>query len=120
MRPNRTSHSDPDAMPTSRGVVGLIAVLEELVFRGFLLSACLQVNSTAGATVAIVGLVAAFGLSHIWFGWIHVLAKLPLGAIATIAVLWIGGVVVSVVAHLVFSLRVAHHLALGSRVAQRP
>jgi membrane protease YdiL (CAAX protease family) len=97
-------------------VISAIAVLEELVFRGFLLSACARLPGIVGA-LAVLGVVAAFALSHIWFGWLHVIAKLPLGVVTTGCVVMIGGVVIGVVAHLVFNWRVTARLNLRMMAA---
>jgi len=93
-----------DSAAMSKGLVTAIAVLEELVFRGFLFLACLRLSGL-GAPAAVVALVGAFALTHVWFGWIQVAAKLPLGALATLCALF-AGVLPAVLAHVVFNLRV--------------
>jgi len=103
-----------DAATTSTGVMAAVAVLEELIFRGFLLVVCLRLPDGLTA-LAILGLVTAFALSHIWFGWPQVVAKLPLGVIATACVLVVGGVVVAVVTHVVFNLKITARLQLIPR-----
>jgi membrane protease YdiL (CAAX protease family) len=44
-----------------------------------------------------------FALSHIWFGWAQVLAKIPLSAIATLAALISGGVAAAIFAHVAYN-----------------
>src|SRR5207244_772413 len=66
--------------------VVLAATLEELVYRGFLVSACWLLPVVTLQIAALVGLVLMFALSHVWFGWVHVLAKLPLGALTMLSV----------------------------------
>jgi hypothetical protein len=102
------SHLGRDSAAMSKGLVAAVAVLEELVFRGFLFFACLRLSGV-GAPAAVVALVGAFALTHVWFGWIQVAAKLPLGLLATLCVL-VAGVLPAVLAHVVFNLRVTARL----------
>ena len=113
-RVSRDLRYEGDAATTSSGVMAAIAVLEELIFRGFLLQACLWLPGGL-AVPAVAALVATFAASHIWFGWLQVAAKLPLGVITTVCALLVGGVVVAVVAHLVFNLKVTAQLRLVPR-----
>ena len=80
------------------------AVLEELIYRGFLVSACFLLPTNFLIGIALASSIIIFALSHIRFGWPHVLAKLPLGALAMIAVLSLGTVLPAVVAHVVFNI----------------
>lgn len=82
-----------------------VAALEEILFRGLLLHLALSLPGVAVAAVTVVGVVLAFALTHIAFGWTEVLAKLPLSALATVAVLATGSVTAAVVAHAVINLR---------------
>lgn len=83
-----------------------VAALEELVYRGMLVRASLLVDPGGLAALALVGTVVAFGLSHVWFGWAQVRAKLPLGALALAVTLATGTVLAAIVAHVVFNVRV--------------
>jgi hypothetical protein len=83
----------------------IIAVLEEMIFRGFLLNLCFALPTTYLITIAVFGTILFFSLSHIHFGWPHVLAKLPLGVLTTITALWSGAVLPAIVAHVVFNFR---------------
>ncbi|MFF7725405.1 CPBP family intramembrane glutamic endopeptidase [Streptomyces sp. NPDC008001] len=80
-----------------------VAVLEELVFRGVLLRMALRPGNEGLRVAGIVGVVAMFALSHIFFGWAQVLAKLPLSVLATAATLVTGSVWAAAVTHMVFN-----------------
>jgi membrane protease YdiL (CAAX protease family) len=79
-----------------------VAVLEELIFRGALLRLALHLPMSL-AIVAISSVIAMFALSHIFFGWVQVLAKTPLSIIATAVTLLTGTVGAAVVAHVFFN-----------------
>jgi membrane protease YdiL (CAAX protease family) len=81
----------------------LLAAFEELLYRGFLIHVCLMLH-TSLAILAVTGTVVAFALSHIVFGWPHVLAKFPLGLLTTISALTFSTVLAAIVAHVVFNL----------------
>jgi hypothetical protein len=85
------------------GSILAIAVLEELLYRAFLTEFALAQAGLLlqGAILATVTL--CFALSHIWFGWPHVLSKAPLGLFALGLTLASGNVWGAVVAHLVFN-----------------
>jgi Type II CAAX prenyl endopeptidase Rce1-like len=83
----------------------LLAGLEELLYRGFLLHVCLMLQTSVPVMLAVTGTVVAFALSHIVFGWPHVLAKFPLGLLTTISALTFSTVLISIVAHVMFNLR---------------
>jgi membrane protease YdiL (CAAX protease family) len=93
----------------------MIAVFEEVIFRGFLLSVCLRL-AIGPAVLATLGLVAAFALSHIWFGWIQVAAKTPLAVVTTATVLLTGGIVAAIAIHVLFNVRVAARARSGPPV----
>jgi Type II CAAX prenyl endopeptidase Rce1-like len=94
-----------------------VAVVEELVYRGVMVQACFLLPGRGWAAVALVGLVAAFALAHIWFGWEQVLAKLPLSAVAMASVLALGTVVPAVIAHVFFNLKIRHDMLIRRDVA---
>jgi membrane protease YdiL (CAAX protease family) len=83
----------------------LIAGLEEVIYRGWLLQACRLVPSTLLSAVAVGASLLAFSLVHLRFGWTHVLAKTPLGTLALAGVLVTGSVVAAIVAHVEFNVR---------------
>jgi Type II CAAX prenyl endopeptidase Rce1-like len=95
------------------GAVVAVAVCEELAYRGVLVRISFAAPSTGLVAVALVATVAFFALTHVWFGWTHVVAKLPLGALALVAVLVVGNVLPAVVAHVVFNLRIWNEMRAG-------
>lgn len=95
---------DPSDYPLW-GAIG-IAALEELIYRGFFVEACLLLDGGWQA-LALAGTVIAFALTHLRFGgWAQVAAKLPLGALALAGVLALGTVLPAVVAHVAFNVRI--------------
>lgn len=84
----------------------VVATLEELIYRGLLVQAALLLPSDFMVALALAGSVISFALSHISFGWPHVAAKLPLSALALIAVISLGTVLPAILAHLVFNARI--------------
>lgn len=85
------------------GLILLVAALEEVIYRGLLLRTCFLLPGKVFPWIAVAGLLTAFSLSHIRFGWPQVLAKLPLGVLATISALCLGTVLPAMVAHMVFN-----------------
>lgn len=83
----------------------LAGTFEELLFRGVLVSASLTLPHPTLVAAALVGTVAVFALSHVEFGWPHVLALLPLGTLTTVAVLSLHTVAPAIMAHVLFNLR---------------
>jgi hypothetical protein len=81
-----------------------------------LVSLCFLLPEPWLVALALAGTLAAFATSHVWFGWTHVLAKLPLGALALICVLAVGNVVPAVIAHVVFNLRIWSEIRAGAYV----
>ena len=81
----------------------LLAVLEEFVYRGFLLTSALSLRPGLLAFWAVIGSIAAFSLSHVNFGWPHVFAKSPLGVLAVLSACITGTLLAPVVAHLAFN-----------------
>jgi hypothetical protein len=91
--------------PRQFGLAAIIAVAmaEELFYRGFLLRVALQPGSwPAGLLVAAT--VMAFLLSHLTFGWPHVVAKAPLGIGAVSTVLVLETVLPALIAHVWFNI----------------
>jgi membrane protease YdiL (CAAX protease family) len=77
----------------------VIAVLEEILFRGVLLDLAISMPGEGLRIAAVAALALAFAATHIAFGWTQVVAKLPLSLTATAAALTTGSVVGAVVAH---------------------
>lgn len=121
----RTRRSLPSSFAAQNPTLPVLVIgagFEELVFRGFLVSVCFLLPHAALTALALVGTVAAFALFHVWFGWAHVLAKLPLGLLCLVAVLALGTVLPAIVAHVLFNFDVWKDLKSTSpapAVAQR-
>jgi hypothetical protein len=82
-----------------------VAVLEEIVFRDWYIEACRLIPLAGLRWAALIGSVLAFALLHLKFGWCDVIAKLPLGALALLAVLLTGSLLAPGAAHLYFNWR---------------
>jgi membrane protease YdiL (CAAX protease family) len=96
--------SDRSAKPLSSvWVLVAIGVLEEIIFRGFLVEACFMIPSRAWMVLALIGSVLVFALAHVQFGWAQVFAKLPLGALTIASVLALGTVIPAILIHAIFN-----------------
>lgn len=80
-----------------------VATLEELLFRGVLVDLVLSLDNPAFVATCLAATLAAFSLSHIYWGWAEVMAKLPLGVLALVAVLGFRTVVPAVLSHVMFN-----------------
>ena len=96
-----------------------IAVLEELLFRGFLVEFALRLSPPGLAALAIAGTVLAFAAGHVFWGPVEALAKAPLGIAALAASLPFHCLLGAVAAHVVFNARSWHmaRTAVGPRRA---
>lgn len=101
------------AVPTQLRWLLLAAVAEECVFRGVLTGAVLGVSWFPGRLAGLGAVMAMFCLSHLYFGWAQVAAKVPLAVLATVLVLVTGTIAGAVLAHVVVNTRVW-------RVTRRP
>jgi hypothetical protein len=110
----------PEDQVPGRGEVVAVAALEELVYRGVLVSACFLLPGSMYVALALAGLIVAFALPHVWFGWAHVLAKLPLSALTMAAALSLSTVLPAVIGHIVFNIRVRQDMRAGAYGANRP
>jgi membrane protease YdiL (CAAX protease family) len=81
----------------------VIAALEEFIYRGLLIGVCFLLPNGGLMTFALIGNIVAFALSHIWFGWPHVLAKFPLSVVTTAVTLVMGTILPAIIAHLFFN-----------------
>ncbi|MFI5776944.1 CPBP family intramembrane glutamic endopeptidase [Nocardia sp. NPDC051570] len=88
------------------GWVVLIAILEELGYRGLLLAACQRLHPTVVMGAAVLATLLWFGLIHLSFGWPHVAGKLPLGALALVGALVTGTVFTAVISHVWFNTQI--------------
>lgn len=136
-QPSRRVHSDPLTRAGPVGLrgsagyldfgsdsartatLGLIGGLEELVYRGVLLSLILTIPGFAFRLSAVIALITLFALSHSVFGWVHVLAKLLLSALTTLVAIVASSVVPAILAHVVFNVMVARQVRLTT-AGRRP
>jgi hypothetical protein len=107
--PMPANAQDPRQFPLVTVVV--IAVLEEAFYRGVLLRSALGASSWWADLLLVGGTLLAFSLSHVYFGWAHVLAKTPLGVMALVSVLTVGSLLPAVTAHVLFNVSVWRDLA---------
>jgi hypothetical protein len=77
----------------------LVAVCEELLFRGFLILSCSLLQIPLAKWVALLIITLLFAASHISIRPSQAFAKLPLSVLATISVLCLGTVVPAIVMH---------------------
>src|SRR5215217_6937945 len=96
-------HLSPAELQFGFWSIMMASVLEELVYRGFLVQACFLLDDRFLMVMALVGTLLVFALSHIQFGWLQVLAKFPLGALALMTVLSFETVLPAIVAHIIFN-----------------
>jgi membrane protease YdiL (CAAX protease family) len=82
-----------------------VAVLEEAVYRGVLLTLCVAIAAPALSALAVAASLAAFALAHVPFGWAHVAAKCPLGALSLVAMA-VGGLPAAAAVHVTFNVLV--------------
>ncbi|MFJ2771513.1 CPBP family intramembrane glutamic endopeptidase [Streptomyces sp. NPDC087300] len=83
-----------------------VGVLEECVFRGTLTGVALTEQGIALRVLILVAATGAFALSHIFFGWAQVAAKLPLSVTALALTLVTGSVLGAIVTHALFNVRI--------------
>lgn len=84
----------------------MIAILEEVFYRGWLLNIATMLPSSWLQSLAVAVSIGVFSLIHIRFGWEHVIAKLPLGIFALLGVLVTGSIFTAIIAHGWFNYRV--------------
>ncbi|MDQ2837913.1 MAG: CPBP family intramembrane metalloprotease [Actinomycetota bacterium] len=103
-----------DWTPTSRDLdlgIGLpwllaTALVEESIFRGVALNLVLRAADAPLRVLGVLAVLLAFALSHIFFGWSQVAAKLPLSVLGTAAALLTGSVLPAAIGHLLFNAHV--------------
>jgi membrane protease YdiL (CAAX protease family) len=84
----------------------VVAILEEVVFRGLLVQVCLELPDTALIVAVLSGSLVMFSLSHLSFGWPHVVGKFPLGVVTLVGTLALGTVLPAIIAHVMFNSQV--------------
>ena len=94
----------PTAAHTTLALLLAVAVLEEILYRGVLVDLSLELPLVAAA-LCIAATVVAFAAAHVYWGWIEMVAKLPLGLAALLASLPFRVVLGAIVAHVVFNTR---------------
>ncbi len=81
-----------------------VAALEEILYRGVLVDLSLELP-VAAAAACIAATVVAFAAAHVYWGWIEMVAKLPLGLVALLASLPFRVVLGAIAAHVLFNTR---------------
>lgn len=80
-----------------------IAVLEEIIFRGFLVQACFLLEGVVWTGLALLGTAAVFALAHVQFGWSQVISKVPLAVLTLVSVLCLDTVIPAILIHATFN-----------------
>lgn len=101
---NTTSRRSERPAPTRLLLLLASAGLEELAFRGFMLQLFLLVRPLFVQATLVSALVPIFALTHLWFGWTQVVAKLPLGMLTLGVALYSGSLTPAILTHLTFNL----------------
>jgi Type II CAAX prenyl endopeptidase Rce1-like len=83
----------------------LVAVSEELVYRWCLVRIAFLLPGPSLIWLCLAMITLLFALSHVWLGWEHAFAKLPLGIAMMAAVLIFGNILPAVFGHVFFNLR---------------
>src|SRR5262249_19868568 len=83
-----------------------VAILEEMLHRGWLLAICRTLPGMGWRITATAGMILAFALIHLPSGWPHVMGKAPLSFLTTVAVVGTGTVMAAIVAHVWFNVRI--------------
>jgi CAAX prenyl protease-like protein len=109
------SRGESAALPT----VIAVGCLEEVVYRGALNGVCMLVAAAPLRVAALAGATVVFAVSHVWFGWSHVLGKLPFSAAATASVVALDSLLTAVVAHVVLNAAV-WRVTRGARRGRDP
>lgn len=89
-------------------LLGLVAILEEVIFRGYLLKLCQLLPYPSLGVLAGIGAICVFGMSHVFFGWLQAVAKIALGVIATLVTVLSGGILGAIIVHVLFNIAVWH------------
>jgi len=80
------------------------AGLEEVAFRGFMLQTFLFVRPFVAQAALVAALIPVFALTHLWFGWTQVAAKLPLAALTLGVALSSNSLTPAIATHLMFNM----------------
>lgn len=90
----------PRANCIDLSLVTLVAIFEEIIFRGFLVHACQSLPNGPLLAACLSGTVVAFGLSHVSLGWHQFAAKTALGMITLSVTLLTNSLVAAIIAHI--------------------
>jgi len=82
----------------------LVALFEELIFRGFLVVLCFTLPNPWLITISLSITVLIFGAAHSYGGFRQVVAKTSLGIITLLVTLVTGTVLPAIVAHIYFNI----------------
>ena len=99
---NRLS-SNPELVTFSLGSVILVAICEEIIFRGFLVSCSLMIHDLKLRVVALIASVLFFGISHATSGLEQALTKTILGTITLLLRMISGSILPAIVTHVVLN-----------------
>jgi membrane protease YdiL (CAAX protease family) len=99
--PVRYASEEP---PPPAATLVAIAILEELIYRGFLVKVCFLLAGPVLIVFANLACLAFFALGHVRFGWVHVVAKTPLGMLALGITLLAGTVLPAMLLHAAFNM----------------
>ncbi|WP_180342422.1 CPBP family intramembrane glutamic endopeptidase [Actinomyces wuliandei] len=86
--------------PWSLAELSLVALLEEVLYRGVLLNLFLSVASLPIRLLAVVSFATLFGLSHYTYGVRQVFLKFTYATLLSVVTIATGAVIAAVVAHL--------------------
>ena len=106
-----TSPIAPLALPLQIPLIILVVLLEEMLWRGYLIRA-LFTYFPVGVSTSILVSGAAFGMNHYYGGFRQVLMKTILGVVWGGLFLWGGSITLPVLSHLTFDGLVAGSLWL--------
>lgn len=81
----------------------LVALFEEVIFRGFLAQLALANKSFSIFMFLLIFSVLVFGFSHITLGWIQVLKKMFMGLILLLTTLIFGSITSAIIAHAILN-----------------
>jgi hypothetical protein len=82
----------------------LVAITEEVIFRGYLWQLCLYFQSKWLSSIALIVTVILFGASHITLGKSQFVSKTFLGATCLLCVLVVHSVIPAIIVHVVFNI----------------
>lgn len=97
--------------PEMTAMIITIAVLEEILFRGIVVTISLSIGGTVAYLLIVFGTVM-FGLSHLFAGWLQFYSKLIFSAFMTLLFLFSGNILAPIIAHMVFNYRVLQRFPL--------